>query len=114
MLPVSTKKIDNGNSIHYIASVEQHRETETMNIRAFPDTTGYAPKNEAWHAIDSDTYDGAEDAGHQHVGYGHTAEEAIVDLLEQLWDAQEITEWQRYNLFKQHGINQSLWRLGAR
>lgn len=55
-------------------------------IQAFPELTGYAPKAESWYAIDTSTYDGAPDAGPQHVGYGPTAEAAIADLQEQLDD----------------------------
>ena len=37
-----------------------------------------------WQAYDADTYDGAEDAGPQCVGYGKTEREAIEDLMEQI------------------------------
>jgi len=58
-----------------------------MDIRAFEDNTGYAPKSERYHAIDCDTYDGAEDSRNRAtVGYGATAAEAIADLLEIMRD----------------------------
>jgi hypothetical protein len=38
-----------------------------------------------WSAIDSDTYDGAEDSGNRHqIGWGETEQQAIDDLLEKL------------------------------
>jgi len=45
-----------------------------------------ADSHPAWatyYAIDDDTYDGAEDSRtRSHIGYGHTAEEAIADWHE--------------------------------
>lgn len=44
-----------------------------------------------WSAVDGNTYDGAEDAGPQCIGYGRTEQEAIADLLEQLgWGDQGL------------------------
>jgi hypothetical protein len=57
-----------------------------MAIEAFPDLSGYAPRNEAWYAIDTDTYCGCPDC-HYPVGTGATADEAIADLLELMEDA---------------------------
>lgn len=37
-----------------------------------------------WYAYDMDTFDGAEDAGPQTVGYGATKKDAIKDLLQQI------------------------------
>lgn len=48
-------------------------------------------RNLDWSATDWDIYDGAPDAGHQYVGHGRTAEEALRDLLEQL-EADETPE----------------------
>ena len=63
-----------------------------MDIRAFADNTGYAPKSERYHAIDYDTYDGAEDSSNRcTVGHGVTEAEAIADLLEIMLDDGEIT-----------------------
>lgn len=58
-----------------------------MNIQAYPDLTGYAPPSERWHAIDTDTYDGAPDAGPQIVGTGATAHEALADYWRNFIDA---------------------------
>ena len=62
-----------------------------MKIQAFHDATGYAPASEAWHAIDTDTYDAdCDERGFfstSLVGTGATAEAAIADLLEQMEDA---------------------------
>lgn len=58
-----------------------------MNIRAYPDTTGYAPRDEQYHAIDVDGYDGAPDGPRSPVGYGPTPAKAIADLVERLNDA---------------------------
>ena len=85
-----------------------------MNICAFPDRTGYAPKNERWHAIDVDTYDGAEDAGPQFVGYGRTKDDAILDLIEQLLEEGVLTLTDRRELRHIHAIGLKLWREGAR
>lgn len=54
-----------------------------MAIQVFPDTTGYAPADEAWHAYDTATYCGCPDCRCL-VGTGATADAAIADLLEQL------------------------------
>lgn len=63
-----------------------------MDIQAYPDLTGYAPKSCAWHALDADSYDGAEDTlPPSSVGYGATAAEAIRDLVEIMEDCGEIT-----------------------
>lgn len=85
-----------------------------MDIQAFVDCTGYAPKAERWHAIDMDTYDGAEDSGPQHMGYGHSQSEAILDLIDILLDEGEITHDERRELLALHNINPKLWREGAR
>lgn len=50
-------------------------------FQAFEDITGFSPAAERFHAIDPDTYDGAEDAGPQREGFGPTAEAAIADAL---------------------------------
>lgn len=43
-----------------------------------------------WQAIDSDTYDGAEDSGNRNqVGYGRTEREAIENLMEILAEAED-------------------------
>ena len=59
-----------------------------MRIRAFPDTTGYAPASEAWHAYDIDTFDtDCDERGFfstSLVGTGATAEAAIADFLQQM------------------------------
>jgi hypothetical protein len=53
-----------------------------MTPKAYPDTTGYAPADEQWHAVDDDTYDGA--APRALMGHGRTANDAIADLLDQI------------------------------
>jgi hypothetical protein len=57
-----------------------------MHIAFHPDTTGYAPRAEAWYAIDADSYCGCPDC-RSPMGTGATADEAIADLLEQLAEA---------------------------
>lgn len=42
-----------------------------------------APDSERYTCINDSEYDGAEDAGHQMVGYGPTAEAARADFMEQ-------------------------------
>ena len=54
------------------------------DIRAFPDTTGYAPRSEAWYAIDCGAYDYAPDAKPHPVGVGPTPQAAMAELLEQI------------------------------
>ena len=86
-----------------------------MNIKARPDDTGYAPKNEAWHAFDDDSYDGAEDAGRQYVGYGPTPEKAIEDLLEQMQDEGHITERERRRVMREVcNLDPGIFRFGVR
>lgn len=46
-----------------------------------------------WCAYDDDTYDGADDAGPQCVGYGRTVEEAIADFLRECgWGDQGLPQ----------------------
>jgi hypothetical protein len=52
------------------------------------DTTGVAPRDERYYAIDDATYDGAEDSKNRStVGTGATPEAARADLLERMEDA---------------------------
>jgi hypothetical protein len=52
-----------------------------MKIVAHEDTTGFAPRDCRWQAVDDDTYDGAEDNPHRGmIGFGRTEAEAIADL----------------------------------
>jgi hypothetical protein len=57
--------------------------TRYPSVRAFPDLTGFAPASERWHAYDTDTYDGAPDAGCQIVGIGASEAAAIADYYAQ-------------------------------
>jgi hypothetical protein len=45
-----------------------------------------------WCAYDSSTYDGAEDAGHQTVGWGPTEEAAVLDFNKQRQDDHDLCE----------------------
>ena len=77
-----------------------------MNIQAHPDYTGLAPKHHSWCAFDADTYDGAEDTTPPClVGSGCNAAEAILDLIEQMRDAGEITHDEAEELCWLHSIN---------
>lgn len=53
-------------------------------IIAHPDMSGYAPTDMKWMAYDESVYDGAEDAGHQCVGWGATKEAALADYHEHI------------------------------
>jgi hypothetical protein len=58
-----------------------------MNIVTEADTTGYAPRDCRYSAIDSDTYDGAPDSRNRAtIGYGATPAAAIADLMALLAD----------------------------
>ena len=73
-----------------------------MKIVVHEDDTGYAPKSCRFYAIDEDTYDGAEDTlPPSSVGQGSTPVEAVIDLLEIMLDAGEITEDQNRELMGQ-------------
>lgn len=50
-----------------------------MNIKAYEDISGAAPKDSTFYTIDADTYDGAPDS-RSPMGQGATPEEAIADL----------------------------------
>ena len=76
-----------------------------MDLQAHEDCTGYAPRGERWYAIDADTYDGADDAGPQMMGHGSTEKEAMMDLIEQMLDAGEITHDEQYMLLAFHHID---------
>ncbi len=80
-----------------------------MTIRAFPDLSGFAPRDCAFYAIDEGTYDGAPDAGllARAVGCGATPEEAIADLrrlLDELDEANdpEEAEWHARRAYGPH------------
>lgn len=63
-----------------------------MDIRAFEDNTGYAPRSCRFTAYDADTYDWAPDQKRaSSIGYGATPSEAIADLLEIMEAEGEIT-----------------------
>lgn len=68
-----------------------------MNIVTEADTTGYAPRDCRYSAIDSDTYDGATDSRNRGmVGYGATPAAAIADLMALLADDLSIdADWLR-------------------
>jgi hypothetical protein len=68
-----------------------------MNIQVEPDTTGHAPRDCRYSAIDSDTYDGAADSRNRStIGYGATPAAAIADLMALLADELSIdTDWLR-------------------
>lgn len=60
-----------------------------MNIH-----TEYIPLG-GWYAIDTDRYDGAEDAGRQLVGWGKTEADAIADLKEQVQQQEKVADHER-------------------
>ncbi len=68
-----------------------------MKIVTEVDTTGYAPRDCRYSAVDSDTYDGAEDSRNRScIGYGATPAAAIADLMALLADELSIdTDWLR-------------------
>lgn len=50
----------------------------------------WAPETMRWSAVDDDTYDGAEDSTTRaQIGWGATEQEAIDDLCDQLFDADD-------------------------
>lgn len=54
-----------------------------MHVQVEADTTGMAPRDCRFSAVDTDTYDGAEDSPNRNraIGWGETPAEAIADLL---------------------------------
>ena len=70
---------------------------EPMNVQTFDhgawvDSRGR--RHTEWHAIDSDTYDGAPDSHHP-VGVGSTEADAVADLHEQIAEREEARSWPR-------------------
>jgi hypothetical protein len=64
-----------------------------MNITIEADTTGYAPRSCRYSAIDSDTYDGAEDSRNRHcIGFGATPAAAVADLQRLLVEVAEMDD----------------------
>lgn len=50
----------------------------------------WAPESMRWSAVDDDTYDGAEDSKTRaQIGWGATEQDAIDDLVDQLFDADD-------------------------
>ena len=68
-----------------------------MNICVEADTTGHAPRDCRYSAVDSDTWDGAPDSRNRStVGYGATPDAAVADLMALLADDLSIdTDWLR-------------------
>ena len=68
-----------------------------MNIVTEADTTGFAPRDCRYSAVDSDTYDGAPDSRTRStIGYGPTPDAAIADLMALLADdIRYDTDWLR-------------------
>ena len=68
-----------------------------MNIVVHEDTTGFAPRDCRFTAVDTDTWDGAEDSRNRStVGYGATPAAAIADLMALLTDdIRYDTDWLR-------------------
>ena len=60
-------------------------------IRVEFDPPPIPPRQFDWHAT-FDDYDGAPDAGFQPIGYGLTAQAAIIDLLQQEADHHAPTD----------------------
>lgn len=54
-------------------------------VRDVPVTVRTEPLIVGWCAVNDRRYDGAPDAGPQQVGFGETEDDAIMDLLEQIW-----------------------------
>ena len=64
-----------------------------MNILVEADTTGYAPRDCRYSAVDSETWDGAPDSRNRwHVGYGATPTEAEADLRRLLDEIAEMED----------------------
>jgi hypothetical protein len=51
-----------------------------MKIVAHEDTTGFAPRDCRWQAVDTDTYDAEDNPRRGLIGFGRTEAEAIADL----------------------------------
>ena len=66
-----------------------------MRIEVEEDVSGFAPPECRWHAIDTETWDGAADSKTRHqVGYGATRIAAIRDLLDKLDETPVMrSEW---------------------
>ena len=58
-----------------------------MNITIEADTTGWAPRDCRYSAIDADRYDGSPDSRSAVVGYGDSPSDALGDLLLQMLEA---------------------------
>jgi hypothetical protein len=64
-----------------------------MNIRVEEDTSGFAPRDCRFTAVDDDTWDGAEDSRNRHyIGFGATAAEAVADLQRLLAEVAEMDD----------------------
>ncbi len=86
-----------------------------MNIVVHKDNTGAAPKHCRFSAIEDDTYDGAEDSRNRStIGYGATESEAILDLIEIMYDECEISEDEAHELMRIHGVRRDMWHWAKR
>ena len=84
--------------------VSGNTRTQTMDIQAHEDATGYAPKAERWYAIDHDTYDGVP-GGNCVEGRGSSAKAAIMELIEIMLDNGEIGHDECRELFRIYHID---------
>jgi hypothetical protein len=86
-----------------------------MNIVVHEDNTGYAPKHRRFTAYDDDTYDGAEDSRNRStIGYGATESEAILDLIEIMYDECEIGEDEAHELMEDWRVRRGMWHWAKR
>ena len=81
-----------------------------MNIVVHEDNTGAAPKHCRFTAIDDDTYEGERSS----IGYGATASEAVLDLIEIAYDECEISEAEAQELMHLHGVRRDMWHWAKR
>jgi len=80
-----------------------------MSIVVHEDNTGFAPKDCRFTAIEDDTYEGSTS-----IGYGSTESEAILDLIEIMFDECEITEDEAQELMRIHGVPRGMWHWAKR
>jgi hypothetical protein len=80
-----------------------------MEIVVHEDNTGFAPKSCRFTAFDDN-----QGADSSTIGYGATESDAILDLIEIMFDECEICEDEAQELMRIYGVKRGMWHWAKR